>query len=281
MFGDSSPLGRKQRIMPSRKKAKGKARKAAKEAKAKEGESRALVAVAANQRQEESVEAQMQQLEINATSKCLHGSRPFSGDMHICLEFINVFTEVYVESNTDGLSESFNLAFDGTEEKYADVYDYMLETVISMILFIGTQYILDGKNDVARLYASFASYFNEIVAVSYHETKAVPSWTKIGELSGGDDHTLISYYRKHIPCSCLDEKYKEVKSIKKMGRCYNSNCNLPGGRVEKGKMLSCNRCRHTNYCSVECQKADWKRHKENCDNIAEKKDAFKSERAQA
>ena len=40
-------------MMPSRKKAKGKARKAAKEAKAKEEESRAVVG--ANQRQEASV----------------------------------------------------------------------------------------------------------------------------------------------------------------------------------------------------------------------------------
>ena len=55
--------------MPSRKKAKGKARKAAKEAKAKE-ESRAVVAVADSQRpvQEESLEVQMQRLIISAAS---------------------------------------------------------------------------------------------------------------------------------------------------------------------------------------------------------------------
>ena len=60
--------------MPSRKTAKGKARKAAKEAKAKE-ESQAVVT--ANQRQEgSSLEAQMQRLVINnATAtplKCQH-----------------------------------------------------------------------------------------------------------------------------------------------------------------------------------------------------------------
>ena len=56
--------------MPSRKKAKGKARKAAKEAKAKEEGSRAV----ASQRQEESVEAQMQQLMVSAASElCTHG----------------------------------------------------------------------------------------------------------------------------------------------------------------------------------------------------------------
>ena len=265
--------------MPSRKKVKGKARKAAKEAKAKEGESEAVIS--ANQRHEESLEAMMQQLMISS-SKCTHGSCPFSGDMHICSNFIDAFTtDVFVNSNTDILAESFSSAFHATKEKYADVYASKLETVISMLLFLGTQLLLDGNNGIAQLYAEVACYFNEFVAVSYRKTKATLSWTKIGELNGGDDHTLVSFYRKHIPCSCLDEKYKDVKSIKKLGRCYNPNCSLPGGRVEKSKMLCCTRCGDVNYCSVECQKADWKRHKENCDNIAEIKDAFKSEHAQA
>ena len=64
--------------MPSRKKAKGKARKAAKEAKAKEEESRAVVEVEADQRtmQDESVEALLHRLIINAVLQkpCINNS---------------------------------------------------------------------------------------------------------------------------------------------------------------------------------------------------------------
>ena len=78
------------------------------------------------------------------------------------------------------------------------------------------------------------------MAVSWHQTVAMANLTKLPDLKGADDHTLVSYYRKRIPCaSLLDEKYKEVKSVKKMGRCYNKTCSLPGGKVERRKMFSC------------------------------------------
>ena len=114
------------------------------------------------------------------------------------------------------------------------------------------------------------------MAVFLHKTRAVPNLTKAYEWHAADDHTLVSYYRKRISCSCLDEKYKEVKSVKKMGRCYNLNCHHPDGRVERSKMFSCTRCGVANYCSVECQRADWKEHKEFCDTSAEIKAAFNS-----
>ena len=98
-------------------------------------------------------------------------------------------------------------------------------------------------------------------------TKATPCWTKLFELDGSDDHTLFSNYRKQISSSCLDEKYKEVKSVKKMGFCYNVSCSLPGRKVERSKMFRCTRFLHANYRSVECKKADWKRHKKCCDEM--------------
>ena len=107
------------------------------------------------------------------------------------------------------------------------------------------------------------------------KSKAILCWTKVCELHGADEHTLARYYRKRIPCACLDEKDEEVKSFKKMGWCCNKTRSLPGKRVERGKMLCCARCGEANYCSIECQKADWKRHKEYCGDIAEEKAAFK------
>ena len=261
--------------MPSRKKAKGKARKAAKEAKAKEEESRAVIA--ANQRQEGSLEAQMQLLTIdNVTSQqCMHGCPSLSTDEEkICMDFIDAFIAVF--HSEDKLLEAFFKAQEATAETYADVYVSKLETVISMLLSRGTQLILDEENREAKLCAALAYYFEEWIACEVRKITLDINWTKVCELYGADDHTLVSYYRKRIPCICLDKKYKEVKSVKKMGWCHNPNCSHPGGMVERSKMFSCARCGEVNYCSAACQKANWKRHKKLCDIAVEVKAALNS-----
>ena len=270
--------------MSSRKKAKGKARKAAKEAKeaeakAKEEESQAVVNVAANQRQEESVEEQLQRLIINAASptKCWHGFVPLShgSSNWICKDFINAYLAAY--DSEDKVGRAIVTAYNATKGEYANVYSSKLDIVVSLLLSRGTTLILEGKNKPARLYASLACYFEDyMAAVGLHKSKASPSLSKQFELLSADDHTLVSYYRKRIPCDCLDEKYKEVKSVKKMGLCDNLDCNLPGRKAERSKMFSCTRCAEANYCSDECQRAAWKKHKVYCDDIVEMKAKFSS-----
>ena len=268
--------------MPSRKKAKGKARKAAKEAKAKEEDSEAVMKAVASQRQvqEEELEAHMQQLMVSAASptKCWHGMLvPLSSGNKICLEFIDAFTAAFLSENKMG--QAFFTAYHATKGEYSSVYSSKLDTVISMLLCRGTQRILEGNNKTAQLYASFACYFEDYMAYQLCKTKASPNLSKTFELlgTGADDHTLVSYYRKRIPCACLDQRYKEVKSVKKMGRCFNPSCSHHKRRVERSKMFSCTRCGAANYCSVECQRADWKTHKQLCDMAAEAKAAFDSE----
>ena len=263
--------------MPSRKKAKGKARKAAKEAKAKEEESK-VMEVAASQRQvqEEKLEERMERVRISDPSPtvCRHGCPPLSaGEEKICLEFTNAYLAAF-RSHDKGLEKAFRTAYQATSEEYADVYSFKLNTVLSLLLANGTQRLLDGDNEIAQLYACIACFFKEWIAVNVHKNQATLRWAKQVELYDSDDHTLVSYYRNRISCSCLDEKYKEVKFIKKIGYCYNPNCSHPGRKVERSKMLSCTRCGVANYCSVECQRADWKNHKQACDTIAELKAAF-------
>ena len=218
----SSPE-RLQLIMPSRKKAKGKARKAAKEAReAKEEESDAVVT--ANQRQERSLAMQMQQLRINALTPtvCSHGCPSLSSDEEkICVDFIHAYIDTFISQ--DNVAEAFITAREVTEEKYPSMYSSKMEVLISILLSRGTQMILDGGVDnlTARLNAMLAFYFEDYLAVEVHKTRGVACPTKVIELEGADDHTLVSYYKKRIPCSCLDKKYKEVKSVKKMGLCYN------------------------------------------------------------
>ncbi|KAK1736232.1 hypothetical protein QTG54_012832 [Skeletonema marinoi] len=263
--------------MPSRKKAKGKARRAARVGKEEESQ---IVVPAANQRQEGSLEVMMQRLIFNSATPqyCKHGlaSSP-STEEEICLEFIHTFIEEF--TSKDGVVGSVTAAIEATleatQEKFDDVYySSKLETVVSILLASGTQLILDGDKHNARLYAVLAYFFQQWMEVQVKESKAICIWSKVYELHVADDHTLIQYYRKRISCSCLDKKYEEVKSVKKMGLCYNPKCSLPGRKMQRSKMFYCTRCCEVNYCSVECQKNDWKKHRQFCNRIVAKKAAF-------
>ena len=266
--------------MPSRKKAKGKARKAAKEAK----ESQAAVEVAAGQQlvREKTLEARMERLKISAASPamCRHGYPQVSPDnCKVCCDFIDAFIAAFLSQDSCNFKDQFTTATKATAEEYAEVYSSKLDTVISSLLFGGTRHILNGDSRKAQLFAFLACYFEDFMAIGVHKTKATLRSTKLAELSSADDHTLVSFYRKRIPCDCLDEKYKEVKSIKKMGRCVNLYCSHPDGRVERSKMFSCTRCGVANYCSVECQKVDWKDHRVQCDHAAKMKARFDSKQS--
>ena len=195
------------------------------------------------------------------------------------MEFVNAFGDAFFSE--ENLWSPFTAAHEATDEKYPEVYSSKMETVISILLSNGTQRILDGNNNAAIYYATLAFYFEEWIAINLRKTKATFSLTKVLELNDADEHTLVSYYRKRNSCSCLDEKYKEVKSVKKMGFCCNPSCTHPGRVVERSTMFSCTRCCSVNYCSVECQKASWKEHREVCGKIGKKKAAFNSEQQSA
>jgi hypothetical protein len=183
---------------------------------------------------------------------------------------ISDFVLTYIRGKAVGaganVAECLNAAEKATKEKYPEVwYDpSKMKQVVSFFIFLGTKGVLDGKFDTPREHALLACYLEEYIAVYLHKTKALGVLTKVAELWSADEHTLVKYLKKNIPCNCLDEKYKEVKSITKMGLCLNPNCSIPDRRVERSKMLYCTRCRHVNYCSAECQKADWPEHKEFC-----------------
>jgi len=58
----------------------------------------------------------------------------------------------------------------------------------------------------------------------------------------------------------------DLKSIGKVKGPQGEACRVCGrDKAKNGTgLLSCSRCREAKYCSVECQRADWKKHKSNC-----------------
>jgi hypothetical protein len=228
--------------------------------------------------------------ENNNSESCHHGYDPDYASVateiaparvvaEFTIMFCSVFRGVFASTDAAGDGDSMvyiaavDQAITAAEQSFPQVKVLddasKLKLVVSIFLKAATQSVLDGNIHDARIFASFADWFKNRMSIVLHGAKATLNCAKMIELQRADEHTLVKYLRKSTPCNCLDGKYKEVKSIIKMGVCCNPQCHLPGRMVERRTMVYCTRCRQGNYCSRECQVAAWPSHKEVCDELGE------------
>ncbi len=247
-----------------RKRNQGKARKAARAAKAKqEAEERGNNEIAKN-------ELEQPLAAPSLLPRCRHGADNLTDEDIICLQLADPFaTELYQcrrAANGDVL-KCLQATHDATLDAFADVWcdAAKMENEISCFLCAGTQNILEGNYDSARDCATAARYLKQYIAVGLEKTLAVFDFPKIVETYYSDMHTLVKFFRKRIPCTCLNEKYEEVKDITKLGFCFNPQCTVSLTEVERSKTMCCSRCRNVTYCSRECQISHFTKHKRACD----------------
>ena len=267
-----------------RKRNQGKARKAAKAKAQEEEEERGRRAEDDRQRLEREMEEKLQQLPFISEAQvefqkspfsdlqCRHGAGPPSSN-DISSQFAFEFLAKYNEACDRGaryVDEFLLGAKNATMDEFADVWNNStkMEMAMSAFLGAGTHQYLEGNHSGAMGHASIARFFEQHIAVELKHTQAVFNWPKIFVTSNADEHSLVKFFRHRIPCSCLDEKYKEVKSITKLGFCYNIQCKLPDVMIDRSKTKYCSQCRCVTYCSRECQEADWSRHKPHCEEEA-------------
>ena len=75
------------------------------------------------------------------------------------------------------------------------------------------------------------------------------------------DRDLLKFLRKRLACSCLKEMHSEARrTLPKIGSCYN--CKVA---KQRASLMVCSRCRVAQYCSKQCQGADWSEHEQYCD----------------
>lgn len=165
-------------------------------------------------------------------------------------------------------------AIDGTNKLYSLVVDdpKKRKKISSSFIAASTTFVLNSEMNTASIFAFLASYYENHITHNVYKIKNLYSLLKSMDLNtvACDHHTLVSYLKKRIPCNCLDDKYKQVKSIPKMGACCNPNCPLPNNMVDRKKMFYCTRCKTANYCSRACHKAAWRSiHKLFCDEYVE------------
>ena len=255
--------------------------------------------------------AERDELEAAEAKNCNHGFvllpdmngflSPQEQEERGCEDFIDSFTSEFMAtaSKKSCFGDRFLIAVENTKFHYFGVWNdpNVMQTKISYLLAKGVDAILEKKVSDARQPAMLASFMEQYRAAfvskaptresnllsilnggtSIRKDDPAWNWGKIHELSNDtcDEHTIVSFFRKRIPCKCLARRYKEVKSIVKMGRCSNPSCPLPNGEVECSKLLYCSKCFTACFCSRECQVAAWSSHKEHCESLDEIPVAFK------
>ena len=251
-----------------RKRNQGKARRAAKAKAREEAIERGNNNQVITNGQGQALSEQKRQVQVGA-KKCSHGYEPHDATYDFCFQFVKAFKESFDEGIRNGVPPLDVLlqAKNATRDQFAAVWNdaAKMEMGMSFLLYAGTNAIIEREDRIAHDLATFVRFFEQHIAVYLKQTQALPSWSKIDETFYSDMHTLVKFFRHRIPCSCLDEKYEEVKHITKLGICCNPQCSIPGRVLERSKTKYCSRCRNITYCSRECQIADWTEHKPHCD----------------
>ena len=79
--------------------------------------------------------------------------------------------------------------------------------------------------------------------------------------SNSSRRDVLKFYSKRTSCSCLKEIHSETRSsIPKTGKCYHCK-----KEQDRASLMVCSRCRISHYCSRECQVANWPSHQMECD----------------
>ncbi|KAL7534451.1 hypothetical protein ACHAWF_004839 [Thalassiosira exigua] len=241
--------------MPSRKRNKGRARKANRQAQSK----------ATLSTQEQDVD-------------CLHGRPPQLPDAeHPVYQFVKALCD-YGDSflgatclfaslgrgwatMVDGMSDVINCTFD----KFPEVWSNDLNRAMAKhhIIASATRSLLNGADYSDLLEARYLT-----IAVHALENYEPDTRYSIGGmemlrmtdlLDRRCDRAFLKFYSKRTPCSCLEDRFESILSKPKTGRC--SHCYE---KKEVGELQVCGRCKMHQYCSRRCQSLRWPDHKAEC-----------------
>ena len=184
--------------MPSRKKAKGKLRKAK---------------TAAAPPKESQWEMYARWAGRNVAIQCNHGStlRWSRGDpLYLYMSAVESFqaNDKNLEDGITELYENYTSVWNNTEQR---------KMAVEILLSIGTNIILrDDDVDWASTFAIVSS-----VMENYEGNFDAAFYTpEVREINVGGHRDTLRFFNKRISCSCLKEKYADSKRKAKIGECF-------------------------------------------------------------
>lgn len=199
----------------------------------------------------------------NISIGCIHGCDVALSNDHPVSSFMDQFC---IKLLHNGMAASDNLR--DTYETHEVVWnnESYRKTVLDILIRIGTNALLREECDM--IWPLFIAQ-SIMVLEHYNGTDDVDSvinkpvvvskWRELN-ITGSSRRDCLKFFRKRISCKCLKKLHLEArKNEPKMGICEHCD-----EEKERTLLDLCSRCNICHYCSRECQVADWPRHKEEC-----------------
>ena len=252
--------------MPSRKRNKGKARKANKAA----AELRGAANAATNLSGEDNVGIFTGVL--SAPMACFHGTPQASMCENFeIVDFINTFAEAFHVARTSNCAKQCNsiaaYALRIAYDKYPDALSGSRKDVLlRALLATGTQHFVNTNlacaHGCAYAMITIEAFDPDLDKYpNFLDTWDAKNCIRNKAILVGCARTLMKFFVKRVSCKCLDLKYAKVKAdlVPKI-----SKCDYCVAVKERNTLLLCTGCKRTLYCNEKCQAADWADHKKNC-----------------
>ena len=192
---------------------------------------------------------------------CLHGCvLPSKG--HPVYEFMDDWQKL---TQTKEGMQPFPI-MEMTLQKHREVWDNeeMKKMARDIIVSIGTNLILSGKQQLVHnagcnchciILLENYRYDDNGLGVATHRGAA-----EMRDINGGVERDYIKFYLKRVSCSCLKKEYSKAKKTQSKEGC----CSYCRQKQAWNTLMVCNQCKIEQYCSRACQKAHWPIHKKTC-----------------
>ena len=250
--------------MVSRKRNKGKERKA-KQTEAKAENEKATIATLQSIWQDWAKgKIYGKNLENVVIPKCDHGCNTLipDNDSHPVSRFMNGYFLNCLHKSMLSL-DNVRALFTAHQEFWNNVSHRKM--AINIMVRIGTNLMLTkagGQDYITDAIMVIENYNGESDIDLVLARRSVASKLRVlAHVGSSTRRDELKFYSKRITCSCLKKMHSEArKTMPKLGECYYC-------KVEQARALLrvCSRCRITQYCSKECQVADWPNHVLECD----------------
>ena len=235
--------------MPSRKRAKGKARKA----------------------------KNNNILFQPGPQQCTHGCNELLSKNDVCYRFlVQLEREVHslcVHHYNTKTGLTIDSAYTATITRLIECNQFhevfneeaIQKKLLPHLLVVGTDCLLkDERKEYHSMLASILAIAALFCQHNFNEDEILASkdMGTYRDMLQGCEYDLIKFFAKRIPCNCLKEMYSLSKSEPKLMMC--EGCCVS---KERTNLYSSGGCLWMHYCSVECQKAHYSLHCSFCKKL--------------
>ena len=189
---------------------------------------------------------------------------------HPVFSFMNILGPLWNDKPHDQISLLRNLKCTVATNPQVWEDETHRQTVTNILILCGVNMILAMNAEISQLVGIVDTI---LVLENYHvegdfdsAANSRVAATKMRDIMDFSSITarrdVLKFFRKRLTaCSCLKKMHVEARKTRpKLGNCFHC-----GVSKERRLLMVCGRCRISQYCSRECQMADWSVHKRYCD----------------